>query len=417
MPACHNGGMKKAHGFFTRLVAACCVAMLPVTLAACSGDASPSDAATAAFSTRRPTVTHDSLDKAQVPSVRDDSPHAKAVRAVESMSVEEQVGQLVMAPLFVGSDPSSLYDLIANRHVGSVLIIGNWTSGIAGVAAATSTLQSYAPGDNQLLMSTDQEGGLVQHLKGAGFDTMPSAIQQGAMDVSQLRQSASAWGTQLKAAGINVDLAPVVGTVTVDRSSNAPIGALYRDFGLDPAGNADHAKAFIQGMSDSGVGSAIKHYPGLGSVTGNTDFTANGILDTTTTLDGPEISAFNSTLEASPSMVMMSLATYQAIDPNNPAVFSSTLVTGYLRGKIGFQGVVTSDSLSATALSGVQPSDLGVRLVEAGGDLACIGASSYVQPVLDGLNAKAASDATFARKVQQSAIRVMTLKYEMGLAR
>ena len=102
-------------------------------------------AATAAFSTRRPTVTHDSLDKAQVPSVRDDSPHAKAVRAVESMSVEERVGQLVMAPLFVGSDPSSLYDLIANRHVGSVLIIGNWTSGIAGVAAATSTLQSYAP--------------------------------------------------------------------------------------------------------------------------------------------------------------------------------------------------------------------------------------------------------------------------------
>lgn len=105
----------------------CC----PVTLAACSGDASPSDAATAAFSTRRPTVTHDSLDKAQVPSVRDDSPHAKAVRAVESMSVEERVGQLVMAPLFAGSDPSSLYDLIANRHVGSVLIIGNWTSGIA----------------------------------------------------------------------------------------------------------------------------------------------------------------------------------------------------------------------------------------------------------------------------------------------
>lgn len=104
--------------------------------------------------------------------------------------------------------PSSLYDLIANRHVGSVLIIGNWTSGIAGVAAATSTLQSYAPGDNQLLMFTDQEGGLVQHLKGAGFDTMPSATQQGAMDVSQLRQSASAWGTQLKAAGINVDLHP-----------------------------------------------------------------------------------------------------------------------------------------------------------------------------------------------------------------
>ena len=280
----------------------------------------------------------------------DDSPHGKAVAAVNAMSLAERVGQLVMAPLYAGSDPSSLQDLIVNQHVGSVLIIGNWNSGTAGVAAATSALQSYAPANNQLLMTTDQEGGLVQHLQGAGFDQMPSATNQGSMSTNQLRQSAAVWGSQLKSAGINVDLAPVVGTVTVDRASNGPIGALYRDFGLDADGNADHAKAFIQGMADSGVGSAIKHYPGLGSVTGNTDFTADGILDTTTTLDGAEIGAFNSTLEANPSMVMMSLATYQAIDPNNPAVFSSALVTDYLRNTVGFQGVTTSDSLSATAL-------------------------------------------------------------------
>ena len=332
------------------------------------------------------------------------------------MSLAERVGQLVMAPLYAGSDPSSLQDLIVNQHVGSVLIIGNWNSGTAGVAAATSALQSYAPDNNQLLMTTDQEGGLVQHLQGSGFDQIPSATYQGTMSTDQLRQSAAVWGSQLKSAGINVDLAPVVGTVTVDRASNDPIGALYRDFGLDADGNADHAKAFIQGMADSGVGSAIKHYPGLGSVTGNTDFTADGILDTTTTLDGAEIGAFNSTLEANPSMVMMSLATYQAIDPNNPAVFSSALVTDYLRNTVGFQGVITSDSLSATALGGIQPSDLGVRLVDAGGDLACIGASDYVQPILDGLNAKAAADSAFADKVAQSAIRVMTLKYSMGLA-
>ena len=411
---CDNGRVKKRFRIpFRRFVAIGCVMALPLTLSACSGDGG-SDFPTSMPDTE---ITHSPLGKSAVPSVTDDSPHGKAVRAVDAMTLDERIGQLVMAPLPAGSDPSTLRDLIVDQHVGSVLIIGNWNSGTTGVSAATSELQSYAPSNNRLLMTTDQEGGSVQHLSGNGFDTMPSATDQGTMDTAQLRQSAATWGAQLKSAGINVDLAPVVGTVTVDRSSNAPIGALNRDFGLDAAGNAKHAKAFIEGMSDSGVGSAVKHYPGLGSVTGNTDFTASGILDTTTTLDGPEINAFNSTLEASPSMVMMSLATYQAIDPNNPAVFSSTLVTGYLRGKIGFQGVVTSDSLSATALSGVQPSDLGVRLVEAGGDLACIGASSYVQPVLDGLNTKAAGDATFARKVQQSAIRVMTLKYEMGLAR
>ena len=78
-----------------------------------------------------------------------------------------------------------------NQHVGSVLIIGNWNSGTAGVAAATSALQSYAPANNQLLMTTDQEGGLVQHLQGAGFDQMPSATDQGTMSTDQLRQSAA----------------------------------------------------------------------------------------------------------------------------------------------------------------------------------------------------------------------------------
>ncbi len=411
---CDNGRVKKRFRIpFRRFVAIGCVMALPLTLSACSGDVG-SDFPTSMPDTE---ITHSPLGKSAVPSVTDDSPHGKAVRAVDAMTLDERIGQLVMAPLPAGSDPSTLRDLIVDQHVGSVLIIGNWNSGTTGVSAATSELQSYAPSNNRLLMTTDQEGGSVQHLSGNGFDTMPSATDQGTMDTAQLRQSAATWGAQLKSAGINVDLAPVVGTVTVDRSSNAPIGALNRDFGLDAAGNAKHAKAFIEGMSDSGVGSAVKHYPGLGSVTGNTDFTASGILDTTTTLDGPEINAFNTTLDANPSMVMMSLATYQQIDPDNPAVFSHSLITDYLRGTIGFQGVVTSDSLSATALSGVQPSDLGVRLVEAGGDLACIGASSYVQPVLDGLNAKAAGDATFARKVQQSAIRVMTLKYEMGLAR
>mgnify|MGYP000069720087 CR=1 FL=1 len=59
----------------------------------------------------------------------DDSPHGKAVAAVNAMSLAERVGQLVMAPLYAGSDPSSLQDLIMNQHVGSVLIIGNWNSG------------------------------------------------------------------------------------------------------------------------------------------------------------------------------------------------------------------------------------------------------------------------------------------------
>ena len=225
-------------------------------------------------------------------------------------------------------------------------------------------------------------------------------------------------GGQLKQAGINIDLAPVLGTVQVKRSSNAPIGALNRDFGLDSNGNAQHGIAFVEGMRDAGVGATVKHYPGLGAVTGNTDFTTEGILDTTTTLDDEEIGAFNTTIkQAKPAMVMMSLATYQRIDSSAPAAFSSKIIDGTLRGSVGYDGVVISDSLSAAAVSGIATKDLGVRLVDAGGDLACIGDTSYVTPILDGIIARAQSDPAFAKKVTASATRVMTLKYQMGLAK
>lgn len=347
-----------------------------------------------------------------------DSPAAKASRAIATMSLDERAGQLIMAPMFAGGNPADLSALISTRHVGSVVLIGNWNNGTAAAKTAADVLQSYAPSGNQLIVSTDQEGGQVQHLKGSGFDTMPSAVAQGQMSADTLRSSAKTWGGQLKQAGINVDLAPVLGTVQVKRSSNAPIGALNRDFGLDSNGNAQHGIAFVEGMRDAGVGATVKHYPGLGAVTGNTDFTTEGILDTTTTLDDEEIGAFNTTIkQAKPAMVMMSLATYQRIDSSAPAAFSSKIIDGTLRGSVGYDGVVISDSLSAAAVSGIATKDLGVRLVDAGGDLACIGDTSYVTPILDGIIARAQSDPAFAKKVMASATRVMTLKYQMGLAK
>lgn len=347
-----------------------------------------------------------------------DSPAAKASRAIATMSLDERAGQLIMAPMFAGGNPADLSALISTRHVGSVVLIGNWNNGTAAAKTAADALQSYAPSGNQLIVSTDQEGGQVQHLKGSGFDTMPSAVAQGQMSADTLRSSAKTGGGQLKQAGINIDLAPVLGTVQVKRSSNAPIGALNRDFGLDSNGNAQHGIAFVEGMRDAGVGATVKHYPGLGAVTGNTDFTTEGILDTTTTLDDEEIGAFNTTIkQAKPAMVMMSLATYQRIDSSAPAAFSSKIIDGTLRGSVGYDGVVISDSLSAAAVSGIATKDLGVRLVDAGGDLACIGDTSYVTPILDGIIARAQSDPAFAKKVTASATRVMTLKYQMGLAK
>ena len=85
----------------------------------------------------------------------------------------------------------------------------------------------------------------MQHLTGTGFDTMPSAVEQGTMSADALRQSAGTWGSQLAAAGINVDLAPC-SHGGGDRASNAPIGALDRDFGLDAAATPNMASPLLK---------------------------------------------------------------------------------------------------------------------------------------------------------------------------
>ena len=93
----------------------------------------------------------------------------------------------------------------------------------------------------------------------------------------------------------------------------------------------------------------------MGAVTGNTDFTTEGILDTTTTLDDEEIGAFNTTIkQAKPAMVMMSLATYQRIDSSAPAAFSSKIIDGTLRGSVGYadRSEAASQPLMPFLLSG-----------------------------------------------------------------
>ena len=114
-------------------------------------------------------------------------------------------------------------------------------------------MQELAPADTsgvRLFIAANQEGGQIQQLTGPGFATMPSALEQGSWSLSTLRAAATGWGSDLRAAGVNLDLAPVMDVVPQGTAaSNAPIGALDREFGYDPVTNGEHGTAFIQGMA------------------------------------------------------------------------------------------------------------------------------------------------------------------------
>ncbi len=179
-------------------------------------------------------------------------------------------------------------------HFGS-LLLNKTAAGTAALAAQTAAMQELAPADTggvRFFIAANQEGGQIQQLTGPGFATMPSALEQGAWSLSTLRAAATGWGTDLRAAGVNLDLAPVMDVVPQGTAaSNAPIGALDREFGYDPVTNGEHGTAFIQGMAAAGVMTVAKHFPGLGRVAGNTDFTSN-VVDNVTTANDPYLNSF-----------------------------------------------------------------------------------------------------------------------------
>src|SRR5207237_10268959 len=134
--------------------------------------------------------------------------------------------------------------------------------------------------------AANQEGGLIQALQGSGFSAMPSALVQGGWSTATLQGRATSWGQELRAAGVNMDFAPVMDVVPPGfDAQNQPIGALQREYGHDPATAGSHATAFLQAMRQAGVAVTAKHFPGLGRVTGNTDYTT--ATDTVTTINEP----------------------------------------------------------------------------------------------------------------------------------
>jgi beta-N-acetylhexosaminidase len=300
---------------------------------------------------------------------------------------------------------------------GGIILTDAAGGGEVSTGAVSGTVRAaQAAADVPLLVSTDQEGGRVQDLAGAGFTRIPSAAVQ-ARDGAGLRADAAGWGRELAAAGVGLDLAPVADVVDPALGKdNAPVGALDRGYGTDPDVVGPSVAAFVGGMGQSGVATTLKHFPGLGQVRQNTDF-AGTVVDTTTTRDDPGLASFRAGIAAGAGAVMVSSARYTRIDPENPALFSRTIVTDVLRGDLGFGGVVMTDDVgAAAALADVRVGQRAVRFVAAGGDLVLTVRPGDVAPMVDALVA-AADDPAFAARLDESARRVLTLKSDRSLLR
>jgi beta-N-acetylhexosaminidase len=306
--------------------------------------------------------------------------------------------------------------LVTSKSLGGVILMGHSSGGVSATRTVANALQARATSTKGtgLIVAVDQEGGEVQVLKGSGFSTMPTALSQGSESTTTLRTNAGTWGRQLLAAGITMNLSPVMDTVPESLGTgNKPIGYYHREFGYTPDTVTQHGMAFASGMTDARVQTSAKHFPGLGRVKDNTD-TTFGVADNVTVRDDSYRQPFATAASARISAIMISEARYNKIDGQR-AVFSTTVMKSMLRGDLGYKGLIISDSMAAAAVNDLTPGLRAVDFILDGGTIVLDTNAADISAMSDALVAKANADSTFKSTVTEDARLVLTSKYSAGL--
>lgn len=383
-----------------------------VTTGCSGGDTSSDQPSDSAGPTAGPDSESASPTTAETRTPREEE---NADRAA-GMSMAQKVGQLFMAGADANDAPAAAYDAISEHHVGNIMLTGRSTAGTAHTRAQVESLRDeVGPRSThgvRLFVATDQEGGQVQVLRGQGFTDLPSGMEQGDLPAAELRKDAKGWGTELREAGVNVNLAPVMDTVPGPgfAPDNEPIGAFDRQYGYTTKKVAKHGSAFVRGMSSAGVAPVVKHFPGLGRVTANTD-TESGVTDDETTRDDPYLEPFAAGIEAGTPFVMVSTASYPELDGDTPAAFSRTIIGSMLRKDLGFDGVVISDDLSnAKQVAHLSPAKRAVEFIAAGGDIVLAVDPTQMPAMTEAVLSKAKKNERFAAKVDAAVERVLAAK-------
>jgi beta-N-acetylhexosaminidase len=331
---------------------------------------------------------------------------------VAHMSLDEELGQMIIVEFSGTSYSSDLQTMITRQHAGGTILYAWNVQSIAQAAALNKAEQAQAR--IPLFISTDQEGGLVNrllHISG----WLPSAQEIGATgDPSRAAQRGQQDAQVLIQMGINLNLAPVVDVQTV---SNSATIIPTRMFGTTPDQVARFAGAYLKAMQDLGVIGCLKHWPGLGNATVDPHDALPVFNRSQADLNKIDFEPYRLLMQQ--GLVDMIMSTHElvpAYDPNLPASLSPILIDQVLRHDLGYQGVVITDGLYMHALARWSVPQAAVLAVLAGNDLLLGPTNSYeMQRVLDALHAAIASGQITKARIDLSVERILMLKMRYGL--
>ncbi|MGA5493182.1 glycoside hydrolase family 3 protein [Streptomyces cinereoruber] len=355
-------------------------------------------------------------------------------RIVDRMSLEEKVGQLFVMRVYGHSATApdqadvdanlaeigvrTAAELVARYHVGGIIYF-TWahnTRDPQQIADLSNGIQQAAlaqPTPVPVLISTDQEHGIVCRV-GEPATLLPGAMALGAgRSHADARRAAEIAGTELAALGIRQNYAPVA-DVNVN-PANPVIGV--RSFGSDPRAVAGLVAAQVKGYRRAGVAATSKHFPGHGDTAVDSHYGLPTITHTREQWEELDAPPFRSAIAAGIDSIMTAHIVVPALDPSeDPATLSRPILTGILRERLGYDGVVVTDALGME----------GVRTKYGDERVPVLALKAGVDQLLNPpklevawnavLNAVRTGELTEAR-LDESILRILRLKAKLGLFR
>jgi beta-N-acetylhexosaminidase len=357
------------------------------------------------------------------------APARAVAAALRLMSTQEKVGQLFVQNVY-GSDATTpdarnlpLYgvaspaDVVRKYHLGGVIYFA-WTDSVkdpAQITGLSNGLQRAAIGSGAhipLTVGTDQEQGVVTRI-GPPATQFPGSMALGASrSTADARTAAAITGRELKAMGINVDYSPDA-DVNVN-PLNPVIGT--RSFSSDPALVSSMVDAQVDGyQKDAGIIASPKHFPGHGDTATDSHTGIPVITHTRAQWEQTDAPPFRAAIRAGTDMIMSGHLVVPALDPSgDPATLSKPILTGILRGELGYKGVIVTDSL---AMQGVRDKygdgEVAVRAVLAGADTLLM--APDMDAAYTSVLAAVESGRISRKRLDESVARILLMKLEHGI--
>ena len=333
-------------------------------------------------------------------------------KLISKMTLEEKIGQMFQVGFSGAEITSGISEMIRDYHVGGIIYFRRNIKSLRQVSKLSNELQAISIKQRvglPLMISTDQEGGIVHRLIGGTH--FPGNMVLGATKNTELAERMGhAIAKELKTLGINMDFAPVLDVNC--NSLNPVIGV--RSFGEDPFWVAKLGVAFIKGVQAEGVIACGKHFPGHGDTVADSHLTLPVVKHDRNHLEKVEFYPFIQAIQAGVDSIMTAHVCFPSIEPKEdiPATLSYNVLTNLLRKELGYTGIIITDCMEMKAIAdGFGTSEGAIMSIKAGSDIVLVSHTLDKQIAAIEAVVKAVKEGRITEeRINQSVLRILKLK-------